>query len=176
MRVQDWIRLQWDRVGAWVLVLAGGLALTLGWVGVSGTPYPAKELPYIISGGIGGVVLVSIGATLWLSADLRDEWRKLDGLEEGLRANSAALATWSAANPGGLDDTTEIEVSDNGTRSAEAHDLAVSAAVSPVRRARAVSQASSHPVHDRRPPRAKRPGQPAADTLRSGRPKRGSSE
>ena len=26
-----------------------------------------------------------VGATLWLSADLRDEWRKLDSIEEALR-------------------------------------------------------------------------------------------
>jgi hypothetical protein len=176
MKVQNWIRLQWDRLGAWALVLAGGLALILGWVGVSGTPYPAKELPYIISGGIGGVVLVSLGATLWLSADLRDEWRKLDGLEEELRANSAALATWSAANPAELDDTTEIEVSHNGMRSAEAHDLATSAAASPVRRKTAETHAPPLAGHDRRSPRAKRPGQPAGDTVRAGRPKRTSTK
>ena len=52
---------------------------------MSGSPYAAAQLPYIISGGIGGIFLLGVGATLWLSADLRDEWRKLDCIEEALR-------------------------------------------------------------------------------------------
>ena len=42
---------------------------------------PAAQIPYILSGGVLGIILVGIGATGWLSADLRDEWRKLDDLE-----------------------------------------------------------------------------------------------
>ncbi len=80
-----WLRLQWDRALAWVLVAAGAIALIAGWVGVSSTAYAAEQLPYIISGGIGGIFLLGVGATLWLSADLRDEWRKLDQIEEALQ-------------------------------------------------------------------------------------------
>ena len=79
-----WLRLQSDRALAWVLVAAGALALIVGWVGVSGTAYAAEKLPYIVSGGIGGIFLLGVGATLWLSADLRDGWRKLDRIEEAL--------------------------------------------------------------------------------------------
>jgi hypothetical protein len=39
-------------------------------------------MPYIASGGLGGIFLLGLGSTLWLSADLRDEWRKLDELGE----------------------------------------------------------------------------------------------
>ena len=85
MDVSKWLRLQWDRVLAWAFVGVGAGALIAGWVGVSGSPYAAGQLPYIISGGIGGIFLLGIGATLWLSADLRDEWRKLDCIEEALR-------------------------------------------------------------------------------------------
>ena len=80
-----WLRLQWDRTLAWALVVAGAVALIIGWVGVSGSAYSAEQLPYIISGGIGGIFLLGVGATLWLSADLRDEWRKLDCIEDALR-------------------------------------------------------------------------------------------
>jgi hypothetical protein len=76
-----YLRAQWDRVGAWVCIAAGGVALLVGWLGVSSTAYPAEQIPYILSGGILGVLLVGIGAMLWLSADLRDEWRKLDAIE-----------------------------------------------------------------------------------------------
>ncbi len=85
MDIGKWLRLQWDRVLAWVFVAAGAIALIAGWVGVSGSAYAAGQLPYIISGGIGGIFLLGVGATLWLSADLRDEWRKLDSIEDALR-------------------------------------------------------------------------------------------
>ncbi|HEY1828495.1 MAG TPA: hypothetical protein VGF87_10760 [Acidimicrobiales bacterium] len=84
MDIVKWLRLEWDRALAIVLVIAGAGALIAGWVGVSGSAYAAGQLPYIISGGIGGIFLLGIGATLWLSADLRDEWRKLDRIEEAL--------------------------------------------------------------------------------------------
>ena len=47
-------REQWDRVGAIVLVLIGGLLLLFGWLGVRDTAYPAEQVPYVVSGGLGG--------------------------------------------------------------------------------------------------------------------------
>jgi hypothetical protein len=82
MDIAKWLRLEWDRALSWAAVIAGAVALILGWVGVSGNQYTAGELPYIISGGIGGIFLLGLGAMVWLSADLRDEWRKLDRLED----------------------------------------------------------------------------------------------
>jgi hypothetical protein len=35
-------------------------------------------VPYVISGGIFGIFLMAASATLWISADIRDEWRKLE--------------------------------------------------------------------------------------------------
>ncbi|HVW32389.1 MAG TPA: hypothetical protein VHL53_07610, partial [Acidimicrobiia bacterium] len=83
------IRTQWDRVGAWVLVAAAAVALLLGWLGVTRTAFPAEQIPYIVSGGLLAVCLVAVGAMLWLSADLRDEWRKLDAIEDALRHRDA---------------------------------------------------------------------------------------
>ena len=79
-------RLQWDRVAAVAAVIAGGMLIILGWVGVSQAALTAQQLPYIISGGIGGLFLLGVGGVLWLSADLRDEWRKLDAIERQQRA------------------------------------------------------------------------------------------
>lgn len=90
MGLMKYLRAQWDRALGIGLMLAGGLAVVLGWVGVSASVYPAEQLPFIISGGIGGLVLLGAGATFWLSADLRDEWRHLDGLEERVEARLAA--------------------------------------------------------------------------------------
>jgi hypothetical protein len=87
-----WARAQWDRVGAVLAVLGGLVALLLGWIGVSGSAYPAAQLPYIVSGGLLGIFLLGVGATLWLSADVQDEWRKLDRLEEALRGAPPAAS------------------------------------------------------------------------------------
>jgi hypothetical protein len=82
MELTSWLRAQWDRVLAWVLVAAGLIALLVGWRGVSGTPYLAEQLPYLVSAGLLGLFLLGVGATVWISADLRDEWRKLDELAD----------------------------------------------------------------------------------------------
>jgi hypothetical protein len=42
-----------------------------------------------VSGGIGGGLLIVVGAALLVSADLRDEWHKLDRIERLLRDGAA---------------------------------------------------------------------------------------
>jgi hypothetical protein len=84
MELGRWLRVEWDRAAAIACVVLAALLLVIGWFRMSSTPYPAEQLPFILSGGIGGVFLLGIGATLWLSADLRDEWRKLDSIDEVL--------------------------------------------------------------------------------------------
>src|SRR5882724_1937716 len=81
-----WARIHWDRVVAVAAALAGAVALFVGWNGASRTAYPAEQLPYLLSGGLVGLFLFGVGATLWLSADLRDEWGELRGIREELRA------------------------------------------------------------------------------------------
>jgi hypothetical protein len=90
MELWKWLRLQWDRVFGCAFVITGAVALLTGWSKVSSTPYPAEQIPYVVSAGLGGLFLLGVGATLWHSADLRDEWRKLDRLEEKLDALAAA--------------------------------------------------------------------------------------
>jgi hypothetical protein len=84
VEVLKWARNQWDRVGSVALIAVGLLALMLGWLGLSRSALPAEQVPYAVSGGVLAIVLVIVGSTLWLSADLRDEWRKLDSLESAL--------------------------------------------------------------------------------------------
>ena len=93
MELFKWLRLQWDRVLGATAVLIGAVALLTGWSKVSATPYPAEQIPYVVSAGLGGLFLLGVGATLWHSADLRDEWRKLDRLEEKLDAALGATET-----------------------------------------------------------------------------------
>jgi hypothetical protein len=78
------LREQWDRCLGWSAIAVGVIFLILGWLGVSRNGLTAAQIPYVVSGGLGGIVLVAIGSVLLLSADLQDDWRKLDDLESKL--------------------------------------------------------------------------------------------
>ena len=100
MNLGNWMRLAWDRAAAVILMAAGAVALVLGWVGVSGEAFPAKQLPYLISGGIAGVFILVLGTVCWLSADMRDEWTKLDRIEAALnRLADTGLVDTNGARP-----------------------------------------------------------------------------
>jgi hypothetical protein len=71
----------------WLLALLGAVALFLAWYGVSGTPVLAKQVPYVVSGGLTGVALVVLAAAFLATEDvrrqltsLRDVERKVDDL------------------------------------------------------------------------------------------------
>ena len=87
------LRAQWDRSLAVGLLLIGVVVLTIGWFGVRDVPFASQQIPYVISAGIGGVFLLGVAGTLWLSADLQDEWRKLHLLEQAVRELPAAPGT-----------------------------------------------------------------------------------
>jgi hypothetical protein len=55
---------------ALVAAVCGAVALLIGYFGVSGTLDPGKQLPYLISGGVGGLFLLGVAAALLFSADL----------------------------------------------------------------------------------------------------------
>ena len=76
--LMSYLKNQWDRVGALSCVAAGAVAMLVGYLGVSSTVETSRQIPYVVSGGLGGIFLLGVGAMLSLSADLRDEWRKLD--------------------------------------------------------------------------------------------------
>jgi hypothetical protein len=90
VNLKTWLGAQWDRVLGAGAVVIGVLAIVLGYRGVAGTPFPAEQIPYVISGAVVGIALIGIGLTSWLSADLRDEWRKLDRIEHLLEPCDAA--------------------------------------------------------------------------------------
>jgi hypothetical protein len=69
-----------ERLAAVVAVTVGMLALLLGWIGVSGKGLVTQQIPYIVSGAIFGLFALGLGATLWIGAGLRDEWRRLDDI------------------------------------------------------------------------------------------------
>ena len=98
MELGKWLRVAWDRAAALALIVVGAVVVVVGWIGVSGEAYPAKQLPFMMSGGVGGVFLLGVGALFWLSSDLRDEWTKLDRIEEAL----VRLSGTELVDPGAL--------------------------------------------------------------------------
>jgi hypothetical protein len=64
---------------------------------VSGTALVAKQLPYIASAGLAGVVLVAIGNRIFLINDLRRDSGRLDRLEEMVAELHAVLLSRSDA-------------------------------------------------------------------------------
>ena len=93
MNLRIWLRSEWDRVAGFALVGVGALFLLLGYLGVKNSPFVAEELAYIASGGLGGLFCLGIGVGLLLSADLHDEWRKLDRIESAMRGEPLADPT-----------------------------------------------------------------------------------
>ncbi|MFN2537765.1 MAG: hypothetical protein ABR549_06380 [Mycobacteriales bacterium] len=83
------LRSQWDRVAAWIAAGVGVVLLIVGWVGVSQTAYPAEQIPYLASAGLGALFVLGIAGTLWISADLRDEYAKLDEIAQALARHEA---------------------------------------------------------------------------------------
>ena len=110
MELIKWLRLQWDRALGVLAMVVGVVLLVIGWIEVSGTEFVSEQIPYVVSAGLGGVVALLIGGTLWLSADLRDEWRALNRIDERLaegdelvdelQARVAALEAAAAADNG----------------------------------------------------------------------------
>jgi len=65
----------------WILLLLGALAIFLGWLGVSGQSLTAKQLPYLVSGGLAGVALIVVGSVFLAADSFRRNVSRLDGLE-----------------------------------------------------------------------------------------------
>lgn len=80
-------------VVGWVLAALGGLALLLGWYGVSGQALTAKQLPYLVSGGLTGIGLLVIAAVFLATEDVR---RQLDRLGEVERKVDALYGLFAA--------------------------------------------------------------------------------
>jgi hypothetical protein len=59
----------------WVVAVAGGVLLLGAYLGISAETDPGRQLPYLVSGGFGGLALVILGSAL-LVADRIDAGRE----------------------------------------------------------------------------------------------------
>jgi hypothetical protein len=66
----------------WALAAVGALAIIIGYWGVANEALVAKQIPYLVSGGIGGMVLVAVGAFLLGTDDVRRQLGRVERLEQ----------------------------------------------------------------------------------------------
>ncbi|MDI2126371.1 hypothetical protein [Yinghuangia seranimata] len=75
--------------GGWLVALVGAILCAVGWYGVSGEKYEARQIPYLASATVPGAALIVAGAVL-IAARLRG--RDGDGPSDtALRAQMAEL-------------------------------------------------------------------------------------
>ena len=63
-----------------LLVSAGVLALLLGGLGIARATLLSAQIPYVVSGGIGGLVLIGVGLHLLSGTALGRERDRLDAV------------------------------------------------------------------------------------------------
>ena len=79
---------RWSKLGGVlgiVYCVAGFFLIFLGWNGAASNDREAAQIPYLISGGIGGLGLVVVGAALIVAHSLRSDRVELRGAIEDLR-------------------------------------------------------------------------------------------
>jgi hypothetical protein len=78
------LKARWRTIASWVAIVVGVALLTGGWFGVSAQTEVAKQLPYLISGGLGGIAAIGAGVALQVAEDLRTDRSRLGRLEAEL--------------------------------------------------------------------------------------------
>jgi hypothetical protein len=70
MDVRVWLRENWERSLGVVCLAAGAVATICAFLGVRSSRFLTEDLSYLISGGVGGLLLIGVGATLLVTAHL----------------------------------------------------------------------------------------------------------
>ena len=97
----------------YVFVAIGIVLLLTAYLGVSREVLVAKQIPYLVSGGLFGLAFVTLGSRLLLIEDLRRDAGRLDRLERAVADLHAALLTRPDA-PSSHGDGTLARGSSNG--------------------------------------------------------------
>ena len=83
----------------WVFIGIGAFLVLLGYLGVSREAIVEKQIPYLVSGGIGGVLLCVVGAYFLGTEELRKDSGRLDRLEAMVQELHAAPLVEVGAPP-----------------------------------------------------------------------------
>jgi hypothetical protein len=100
-----WVGKATRPVVGWILLAIAALFILFGWIGVSGTPVVAKQIPYVVSGGIFGVFLAVFGAYFLATEELRKDSGRLDRLERMVNELHQALLSRADAPVAAADAT-----------------------------------------------------------------------
>jgi hypothetical protein len=76
-----------------VLTVAGGATLAGGWAGLDSASLLSDQIPWIVSGGLGGLALLAVGLHLFSSAGLAAERRRLERVEAAILVRRHATDT-----------------------------------------------------------------------------------
>jgi hypothetical protein len=101
----------------WTLAGLGALALFLGWYGVSGQSLTAKQLPYLVSGGLTGIGLIVIAAVFLATDDVRRQLGRLNEIERKVD-DLYSLLVVDAAPPTAATEPTSTSTSTSTTTTA----------------------------------------------------------
>lgn len=107
-----WVGKATRPVVGWILLAIAALVILLGWYGISGESNPAKQLPYLVSAGVLGVVLAVVGAYFLGTEELRKDSGRLDRLER--MVNELHMALLARADAPAPVETTANPASPNG--------------------------------------------------------------
>ena len=90
---RDWRAKLTRPVVGWALAALGAVFIVVGYLGVAHEALVAKQIPYLVSGGIGGMVLVAVGAFLLGTDDVRRQLQRVEQLEEMVQDLHSTLLT-----------------------------------------------------------------------------------
>jgi hypothetical protein len=89
------------RVGAGALTGLGIIAVLVGYLGVRDEPDVALQIPYLFSGGLGGLALVGLGALCLIQLQMRQQAKQMalvtDELDEWKTTALAELRSFLAS-------------------------------------------------------------------------------
>jgi len=98
-------------VGRWMMITGGALAtlgviaILLGWLGASRTPYVFEQIPYMISGGLLGVALACLGGLFyfayWMTRTLEESRVQSDATMKALGRIEELLVPRNGSGPAG---------------------------------------------------------------------------
>lgn len=78
-----------------VLLIAGFVFLLLGYLGVSREVLVARQIPYLVSGGLVGVAIVAVGSRYLLVSAIQHDAERLERVEEAVQELRDLLLTYA---------------------------------------------------------------------------------
>lgn len=100
----------------WAAAILGVLALVIAWIGAADEVFVSRQIPYLISGGLGGLGLIVLGGVLLSTHDLYRYAERLDRMERKVDdIHRVLVEAWDLAPVGGEAAAAELVALPRGT-------------------------------------------------------------